>query len=86
MNSLSKYHDHGCGYHEDCKKEPCHHEECIKEPCCHEECGNSLTQIKCSQAGSVTIPAATVLGTAFPLTALTVNTSHFKCPCIKFIR
>ncbi|OOM77827.1 DUF4489 domain-containing protein [Clostridium sp. BL-8] len=69
MNSMSKYHDEGC------RKDPCQHEDCKKENC--------PTIIKCSQPGSVTIPAATVLGTAFPLTSLTINTSCLKDPCIK---
>ncbi|MBC2457664.1 DUF4489 domain-containing protein [Clostridium beijerinckii] len=53
--------------HDNCKKE--------KDLC--------PTVIKCSQAGSVTVPAATVLGTSFPLTALTVNTECLKNPCVK---
>ena len=80
MNSMSKYHDHD-DCHEGCRKDPCHHEDCKED--CKKEKENCPTLIRCSQAGSVTIPAATVLGTAFPLTALTIDTSRFKNPCIK---
>lgn len=50
---------------------------------CRKEKDSCPTIIRCSAPGSVTIPAATVLGAAFPLTALTLNTSHLKSPCVK---
>jgi hypothetical protein len=50
---------------------------------CRKEKDLCPTIIKCSQAGSVTVPPATVLGTAFPLTALTLDTSCLKNPCVK---
>jgi hypothetical protein len=50
---------------------------------CRKEKDLCPTIIKCSQAGSVTVPPATVLGTSFPLTALTLDTSCLKNPCVK---
>ncbi|NSB14789.1 MULTISPECIES: DUF4489 domain-containing protein [Clostridium] len=53
--------------HDDCRKE--------KDLC--------PTIIRCSTPGAVTLPPATVLGTAFPLTALSLNTSRLKNACVK---
>jgi hypothetical protein len=50
---------------------------------CKKEKKQSPTIIKCSSPGSITLPAATVLGTAFTLTSLTLNTSRLCSPCVK---
>ncbi|UZQ49315.1 DUF4489 domain-containing protein [Clostridium kluyveri] len=71
MNSMSRYYDcDPCSKHE---FEPC--KKKIEKFC--------PTIIKCSSPGSVTLPAATVAGTAFPLTSLTLDTSRLEDPCIK---
>ena len=40
-------------------------------------------QIKCRTYGTVTIPAETEVGTAFPLVNLNVDTKGYKKPCVK---
>jgi len=50
---------------------------------CKKEKKACPTIIKCSCPGSVTVPAATVAGTTFPLTSLTLNTSRLCNPSIK---
>ncbi|CAB1246842.1 DUF4489 domain-containing protein [Clostridium sp. MT-14] len=44
---------------------------------------NCTTIVKCSCPNSTTLPAATVLGTTFTLTSLTLNTKGLKDPCVK---
>ena len=50
---------------------------------CRKEKDLCPTVIRCSTPGGVTLPPATVLGTAFPLTALTLNTSRLNNACVK---
>ncbi|AJG99497.1 hypothetical protein LF65_02927 [Clostridium beijerinckii] len=50
---------------------------------CRKEKDLCPTIIRCSTPGGVTLPPATVLGTAFPLTALTLNTSRLNNACVK---
>lgn len=40
--------------------------------------------VRCSNPGSVTIPAVTAAGTTFTVSSLTLNTSCLCNPCIKF--
>lgn len=79
MNSMSRYY-----YKDDC--DPCSKEDF--DPCKHhfDPCKSkkiAATIIKCSCPNSITIPAATVLGTTFTLTSLTINGCKFDNPCIK---
>ena len=50
---------------------------------CKKEKKACPTIIKCSCPGSTTIPALTVISTAFPVTSLTLNTSRLEDPCTK---
>ncbi len=52
-------------------------------PCKPESQKAEGVQMKCSTYGALTIPAATDVGTAFPLVNLNVNTQNYKKPCIK---
>jgi len=70
MNSKSYYNDD----YDPCRKDPCRKEK-KKEAC--------PVLIKCSSPGSVTIPAATIAGTAFTTTSLTLDTSNLCNPCSK---
>lgn len=73
MNSNSRYyHDDEC---DSCGKEKKEFKKEKKEVC--------PTIIKCSTPGAVTIPTATIVGTTFTPTSLTLNTSCLCNPCAK---
>ena len=42
------------------------------------------TTLKCGCPGAVTLPLATVAGTNFTVSTVTVDTKGFRKPCIKF--
>jgi len=72
MNSNSRYyHDDEC---DSCGKEKKEKKE-KREVC--------PTIIKCSTPGAVTIPTATIVGTTFTPTSLTLNTACLCNPCAK---
>ena len=50
---------------------------------CNKEKSTCPTIVKCSSPNSITLPAATVAGTAFNLGSLTLNTSRLCSPCVK---
>lgn len=75
MNSMSKY------YYRDDDCEPCNKGHF--DPCDKKKEKFCPTIIKCSSPGSVTLPPATVAGTTFTLTSLTLNTRELEDPCIK---
>ena len=74
MNSNSRcHHDNDCDC--DCVKE--------KKECKMEKKDECPTIIKCSTPGAITIPLATIVGTTFTPTSLTLNTSNICNPCTK---
>ncbi|BAH07878.1 DUF4489 domain-containing protein [Clostridium kluyveri] len=79
MNSMSRYYD--C--------DPCNrgqYDPCGKgqyDPCNKKQEHECQTIVKCGCPNSITLPAATVLGTTFTLATLTLNTCKLKDPCIK---
>jgi hypothetical protein len=74
MNSNSRY------YHDD-ECDPCGKEKSM--PYKKEKKETCPTIIKCSNPGAVTIPLATVVGTTFTPTSLTLNTGGLCNPCTK---
>lgn len=70
MNSMSKYY-----YKDDC--DPCKKEKKEKKVC--------PTIIKCGCPGSFTLPVigADQIGTQFPITSLSLDTSRLDDPCVK---
>lgn len=73
MNSNSRYYrDDEC---DPCGKDKKDFRKDKKEPC--------PTIIKCSTPGAVTIPTATIVGTSFTPTSLTLNTCGLCNPCAK---
>lgn len=73
MNSNSRY------YHDD-ECDPCGREKKAKKEKKEDLCP---TIIKCSTPGAVTIPLATIVGTTFTPTSLTLNTACLCNPCAK---
>ena len=65
------------------------HSKCCDdyEPCYEshkkEQKSNTPVIVKCGSTGSVTIPLATVAGTTFNLSSLTMNTTGICNPCTK---
>jgi len=69
---------------------PCKHEHCECEHCrrdhCKKECKNDehcQTIIKCGSPSSITLPAATLVGTAFTVSSLTLDNSCLCNPITK---
>lgn len=79
MNSMSK------GYYNDDydhrRKDECECVSCRKEK--ENKCKLCPTIVKCGCPSATTIPPATIAGTAFPVSSLTLNTSCLCNPAIK---
>ena len=94
MNSMSKDCHKPCRHehceHEHCRCERCEHERCRHDHCehdfCKKECKNDKhcpTIIKCGSPSSITIPAATVAGTTFTVSSLTLDNCGLCHPITK---
>jgi len=79
MNSMSKNCYDPCKP-DPCKKDPCKHDPCKKEIKKEKNCA---TIIKCGTPSATTIPVATIAGTTFTVSSVTLDNSCLCNPITK---